>query len=450
MRSIGLLGASVAIIGFVVGASIFILPGALGATAGPAVVLSYAIAGLLAVFSCGVAAQLGCAFPVNGGSVVVTGTLTTPMVAFIVVWLILGGVVISIALMALGFADYFCFIWPALNRTAVAIAMVLALGAVNLLNIKSTLIGQGLLVAVSKLVLVVFCAAGILRMDFGNLVPFAPNGMGPVIAAAVPAFFSFSGFLVLLELGGEIKNPARNIPASIAISFIVVLIIYCLVSLVIVGNIPWTELSRVSAPASEVAQRIMPAGAALAIAVAAAAGAASTVNVLLLSYSRDIMVLGRLGVLPSTVSFVSSASGAPVYCIALLCGLSIALILAGATLVQYASVAVIGILLVQIVLAMAMLRLPSRRPDIYSASPFKLNRPTQLIFGLGLAALSLAMIVFSVWETPWTAFAALGYAAIGRGLYLWRRRMLRASGLDIDDLMRAELEHLLQPARKPQ
>ncbi len=111
-------------IGFVVGASIFILPGALGATTGPAVVLSYVIAGFLALFSCGVAAQLGCAFPINGGSVVIIGSLVGPVAAFIVAWQILGGVVISIALMAIGFADYVCFIWPSLDRTVVAIGLI--------------------------------------------------------------------------------------------------------------------------------------------------------------------------------------------------------------------------------------------------------------------------------------------------------------------------------------
>jgi APA family basic amino acid/polyamine antiporter len=65
-RSIGTTGLVVTIVGLVIGISIFILPGSLAATAGPGVIISYLIAGVMALFSCVVAAQIGVLFPVSG------------------------------------------------------------------------------------------------------------------------------------------------------------------------------------------------------------------------------------------------------------------------------------------------------------------------------------------------------------------------------------------------
>ena len=90
-RSVGVAGVVVTLVGFVIGVSIFILPGALAATAGPAVVLSYFVAGLIALFSCVVAAQIGAVLPTSGASFVATSRLLSPFLGFATIWLIIGG-----------------------------------------------------------------------------------------------------------------------------------------------------------------------------------------------------------------------------------------------------------------------------------------------------------------------------------------------------------------------
>jgi APA family basic amino acid/polyamine antiporter len=97
------------------------------------------------------------------------------------------------------------------------------------------------------LALTVFALAGLVNMDTDRLTPFMPNGFSPVLAATVQAFFSYAGFMVIIEIGGEIKNPTRNIPLALAISFITVLLLYTLVSVAIVGVIPWQELGDINA-----------------------------------------------------------------------------------------------------------------------------------------------------------------------------------------------------------
>ena len=65
-----------------------------------------------------------------------------------------------------------------------------------------------------------------------------PLGLAPIAYAAIPAYFSFLGFGVIIEIGGEIKRPGRTIPLALAIAFVCVLFFYTLVSIARPGLIP--------------------------------------------------------------------------------------------------------------------------------------------------------------------------------------------------------------------
>ena len=85
-RNIGLAGAVFTMVGYVVGASIFILPGALAADTGPAAFLAYLIAGVLAALTCVVGAELGSAVPVSGAINVTASRVLGPLFGFVGVW----------------------------------------------------------------------------------------------------------------------------------------------------------------------------------------------------------------------------------------------------------------------------------------------------------------------------------------------------------------------------
>ncbi len=105
-RKIGLAGAVFTLVGYVIGASIFILPGQLAAEAGPGSVLAYLIAGVLAAIACVAGAAIGSAVPVSGAANVAAARVLAPIFGFMGVWLILVAVAISIALVGFGLADY--------------------------------------------------------------------------------------------------------------------------------------------------------------------------------------------------------------------------------------------------------------------------------------------------------------------------------------------------------
>ncbi len=439
-RTVGLGGAVVIIIGFVIGVAIFILPGALAASTGPAIVISYALASLMALFSCVVAVQIGSVFPVTGGSFVAVGRLISPFWGFIIVWLMIGGSAIVIGLLSFGFADYLQLIWPGLNRTLIAFLLVCALGGLNLLGIKDALIGQGLMVVSLLLALLVFALAGLIHLDIDKLTPFMPNGFSPVLAATVPAFFSYAGFMVIIEIGGEIKNPSRNIPLALAISFSTVLLVYTLVSVAIVGVIPWQELGEINAPVGEAAGRILPGWVATGITLTALAAAASSVNVMLLGYSRDLVALAKARVLPTLLEKVSGKEQQPVNSILLMVTLALVTVVIGGKISDLATLIVVALLVFQIVLGAAALLIPRKMAVQYENSGLRMGKIAHPFFCVGLIVLSLALLVTATVGSPGTALVGGSFILTGVVYFFLRNAHLAKKDIHIEDRIQAELD----------
>ena len=441
-RSIGLPGVVVTLVGFVIGVSIFILPGHLAASAGPAVILSYFIASLMAVFSCVVAAQIGAVFPVSGASFIAVSRLISPFWGFATVWFILGTGAIGVALLAYGFADYLAIVWPGVNRMTAAVSLVLALGGLNLLGARETVFGQALMVAAFMVALCVFAVAGMIHMDTRLLDPFVPNGPGAVLSAAIPAFFSYSGFMVIIEIGGEIRRPGKTVPAALAISFLIVFLVYTSVTLAIVAVVPWQELIGVSAPVTEAARRILPDWVATAITLTAVAASASSINALLLSYSRDLLALARVRVLPGALAGVSRRSGEPSRAVLVITALSVLSVLAGAGIADYATLTVIGLMFFQIMLGLAALRMPATLGERYARSDFKLRGWKLPFFAVGLMVCSAAFLLIVLVDSPRFILLAGAYLCIGAVYYEIRRRLLTRRGIRVQSLIGEEVARM--------
>lgn len=434
-RSVGALGATVLLVGFVIGISIFILPGTLAVTAGPAVILSYLFASVLAIFSCVIAAQIGVAFPVSGGSFVAISRLLSPLWGFLAIWLIIGAGAVAVSLLAYGFADYAATLWPALHRSGTALALVLALGILNLLGIRDTVLGQGVMVALFMTALVIFCVAGLANIDVGNLRPFMPNGLEPVVLAAIPAFFSFSGFMIIVEIGGEVRDPQRNVPKALGLSFAIVLTTYILVALTIVGVVPWSDLAGAQAPVVHVASKIMPSPVVLGITLTALAAAASSVNILLLGYSRDLYALAKSSVLPGQLARLSGKSGEPRNCVILFAVIALAAVAAGGTIAEVATLTVIGLLLLQIALGLAAVRMPRVLGDEFQRLGFRLSGVALKLFGVGLMTISAAFLMVVVLDRPVLVIVATVYVGIGLAYFFLRRRWLHNRDRRLEQLI---------------
>jgi APA family basic amino acid/polyamine antiporter len=441
-RTISLWGAIATLIGFVIGATVFILPAELAQQTGPAVVVSITIAALMAMFFCFVGAQIGAVFPISGASFLASSKLISPFFGFMYMWLVLAGVVIGIAVVALGFAYYFNELVPGLPTKTVAILVVILFAGINLYGSKTSITSQGIMVVFFMSVLVAFTLFGAQHIETERLLPFAPNGFGSVLSAAIPAYFSFIGFQIIIEIGGEVKRPGRNIPLALLISFITVLATYIVVSIVIVGIIPWQDLAKTSTPFSHIAEQIMPAGAANVIALTILVAAASSINGLLFGFSRDVMMLSRVGLFPAFLGQVSKRSGQPANGIVLLSLFAVIALLVGGSVTEYAIVTVVGIMFGQILMGLSTLRIPKVMPASFHRSQFKLGRIFLPFFAIGLICFSILFIVVSAISSAKSMLVVMLIIALGTSYYLLRRRYLNQHNIDITQSITKEMEGL--------
>ena len=123
-RTINLPAAAFLIIGYVVGATIFILPGSLAAEAGPAIYIAYLIAAIPAVFACFVMAIIGSAIPASGSLYLIIRDMLSPSLGFLYLWLMVSLAAMVIPLVAFGFADYFLHFYAGLDSKVVAIILI--------------------------------------------------------------------------------------------------------------------------------------------------------------------------------------------------------------------------------------------------------------------------------------------------------------------------------------
>ncbi|KGE04378.1 APC family permease [Pseudohaliea rubra] len=411
-RNVGVPGATAIIVGFVIGVSVFVLPGTLAASAGPAVLVSYALASLLGLLACVVGAQLGCAYPCSAAGFVAVADLLGDRWGFLLVWMIVGASAVGVGLLAHGLANYLGSV-VTINVTSIAVGAVLLSGLVNLFGARAGAGLQMVLVLVFLAALLLFVGAGLPAIDTAKLRPFFPRGAGPVLAAVVPAYFSYAGFFVIIELAGELKDPARTIPRAMTISFSLVLVTYLAVTLTLVGLAPWDTLAADPAPVLTAARTVLPDTLVLVLALTAVAAGASSINGILLGYSRDLSALVERRLLPRVLllhasSMAESAAGVvPMTMLALLA------VLSSADIAALATQAVLGILFVQVLLGLALVRLAGSAPERLQHTGLRLHPVLLRCFAWLLVSVSVAAGGLVAAMSPDKAAVAAGFLFTG-------------------------------------
>ena len=434
-RSVGLVGAIATITGTLIGGGLFALPSQLILKAGPAVLVSFLLASLAALFFCFVAADLSRAFSVTGASFVSVSRLFSLRTGFLMILLLLLGFPLAAAILAYAFVDYLSVFIPAVPELPTALGLVLLMVTVNLISVRTAVGLQMLLVVVMLVLLIMFAGLGLGEADFANFSPFAPEGWSAAIGATVPAFFAFLGFSFIMELGGEIKNPKRNIPLALIISFIISLAILLGVTSTMIGSLTIVEISQFDAPMVSVAERIMGNTLKLGIGIAALAALATSLNGIILGASREIFVLANSGLLPEIFAKCSEKNNVPVggvITIALLCMLAI---VAGGGILQYASAVVLGVMFVQISLALAYLSMHKKQANnVFFHMPLR-----NMFFGLATIVSSGAIALISLIDDYKTTLAVSFVFMLGWVYFDMRTRYLTKQGFDVEQHIKAQV-----------
>lgn len=410
-RGLNLPMAIFIIVGMVIGSSIWVNPAAYLSETGPAIFLSYIIAVIPAIFVAFICAYLGSAFPVAGGTYVITSRLVGGFGGFMSVWMVILAVGCTLAYLGTTFG---VFIGQAIGITSgteliwfSVIIGIIVLTVFYFLNwIKIDLSGAIELIITllgDILVMIIFIIAAIPAFKVSNFDPLFPIGFSPVLFTALTFYFSYVGFTLILDVAGEVKNPKKNIPKALLISIIFLVLIYTLQALMVAGVQPWNN------PIGTVVELILtggllPQGAVLFISILIAIAIASTIHPSYMAFSRDIMMIGREHLFPKKFGKIHDKQKTPRYALTLLYIVGIIFIvtfiplLAPSYGVEISAVllsAIVGVvvLILQIPVCIGVVFLPKRFPKWHEGAGFKPSSKVLKIMGILGAILSLVFVL---------------------------------------------------------
>ena len=343
-RSLGPVSLTALGIGSVIGAGIFVLTGqAAEAHAGPAITISFIVAGLVCALAALCYAELASTIPVAGSAYTYAYATVGEFFAWIIAWDLIVEYLFAGATVAVGWSGYFVgmmadfgVIIPAawsqapylvndahqlvatgaiLNIPAMAIVAITA--AVLIAGITESAIFNNAIVLLKVSVVLLVIIFGFLYVNPANWQPFIPAettdpvtgaskyGLGGIFAAAGVIFFAYIGFETISTAAQETKNPQRTLPIGILASLGICTALYILMSLVITGLAPYTMLN-VPAPVYVAVDNVGPQLAWLkpVVTIGATVGLASTIMALLYGQSRIFYAMSRDGLLPPIFSKV--------------------------------------------------------------------------------------------------------------------------------------------------
>ncbi|MFC7422376.1 amino acid permease [Nocardia tengchongensis] len=429
-RSMGLIPLIALSVGATLGTGIFVVLGEAAPLAGPAVVVSFVIAALAALFSALSYAELASAVPVSGSAYSYTYATLGELVAWVCGWCLLLEYGVSVAAVAVGWGAYLNeFLGSTIGwripdvlaqppgeggviNLPAAIVVLLAT-AVLLGGIRESSRVTTVTTVIKIAVLVFFVAVAVTAFNSSNLHPFAPEGVSGIGAAASMVFFSFIGFDAASTAGEEAKNPQRDLPRAIIISLGIVTLMYVLVALTAVGAVGVDDVSSSGASLATVLDQVTGRGwPATILAGGAVIAIASVVLTVLYGQTRILVAMSRDGMMPAVLSRVGRTRVPTVN--TLIVGGVVAVLSALVPLGELVNATNIGTLVSFGLVNIGVLVLRRTKPDLPRS--FRTLVPLVPVIGVAMCVWLLIHLPGVTWLafTAWSAVGLLVYFGYGR------------------------------------
>ena len=302
-RSLGFWSVFSISVGAMIGAELFVLPGIAAAEAGPAVILSYFLAGLIVLPAALSKAELGTAIPASGGTYIYLDRSMGPLVGTV------GGLgtwfslFFKSAFALVGIGVYLSILLP-LPTKYVAIVFCLGLIGINIGGVKKTAKLQIVIVLCALTALALFVGKGFLHLNAQFFSPFTTHGLMGVVSTAGLVFISYAGVTKIASIAEEVKHPERNIPLGILVSLLLMIAVYSFVVFVLVGTIPLEDLKSDNTPVATSAEKIFGPVGKITLALIAVFALISMANAGVLSASRFPFAMSRDNLLPGFLKSV--------------------------------------------------------------------------------------------------------------------------------------------------
>lgn len=369
-------------IGQIIGAGVMSLTGIgiqmTGSGITPAFILS-AVITLLTMFPIAI---LGSTLPTTGGMYQYTSRLLSPKTG--IFWLMLFMFLqITLSLYALSFAQYLEGLFPGVPVRTVAFLLLTILFIVNIIGIKSASIIGNLMVITLIVALSCFIIFGMPHIHFGvfNSSSMFPDGFTGFFTAVGLVSFATGGAQVVAELGGEMKNPKRDIPIVIIVATIFVGILYAFIGSIAVGVLPIPEVA--GRPLTSVAKEILPVPIFIFFMIGGAMFAlATTLNSTFTWVTKSLLIAIHDGYLPKALGHVNKRFGTPHWLLLIFYIIGELPIVTGMSLNVVAQLGTGISLIVFAFPALAVTQLPKKYPEAYKQSPFKVPYPVLIIIAI--------------------------------------------------------------------
>jgi APA family basic amino acid/polyamine antiporter len=425
-------------VGAIIGTGIYTLTGVAAGLAGPAVILSFAVAGAVCACAALCYAEMASLTPQAGSAYTYSYVSLGEMVAWVIGWSLILEYTLVCSAVSVGWAGYASGLmeqahWAIpkallagpdagglVNLPAVFIALVVT--GMLLVGTRESATVNFVLVLVKLVALAGFVALTLPHFDASHFHPFAPFGYAAhaigdkkfgVMGAAAIIFFAFYGFDAISTAAEEAKNPKRDLTIGIVGSMALCTVIYMVVAACALGAQPYDVFSKSPEPLAFVLKALGEPVAASLIAGAAVVALPTVIMVFMFGQSRVFFAMARDGLLPRQLAGVDRR-GVPV-AVTVLTGVIAAVIASALPLSDIAALANAGTLAAFVATACAVMVLRRRRPD--------LERPfvTPMVWVIGPAAVLGCLYLFTSLSAKtmefffaWNALGVVVYLVYGR------------------------------------
>ncbi|MCF3144843.1 amino acid permease [Streptomyces platensis] len=440
-KSLSALDLTVFGVGVVIGTGIFVLTGKIAKEqAGPAVALSFVVAGVVCALAALCYAEFASTVPVAGSAYTFSYASLGELPAWIIGWDLILELALGCAVVAVGWSGYVrslldsagLHLPAALSGThegrfgfdLLAFLLVLLLTAILVFGMKLSSRVTAVVVGIKVTVVLLVIVAGAFFINGANYTPFIPPsepseaggglaaplsqlmfGFTPatfgtmgIFAAAAVVFFAFIGFDIVATAAEETRNPQRDVPRGILGSLAICTLLYVAVSIVVTGMQKYSKLST-DAPLADAFKDLGHPFFAGVISFGAAVGLTSVSMILLLGQSRVFFAMSRDGLLPRAFSRSHPRFGTP-YRSTIALGAVVAVVAGFTSIDELAELVNIGTLFAFVVVAVGVILLRRSRPDL----PRSFRTPLVPLVPLLSVAASVWLMLNLPAET-WVRFA---------------------------------------------
>lgn len=416
-RSIGAFELTMLGVGVIIGSGLFVITGVAAAEeAGPALIISFVLAGIACACAALCYAELASAIPASGSSYTFAYIGLGEVYGWFIGWCITLEYVVAMSAIAVGWSAYAVnilslmgieipanlttdyFSGGAINLPAIIIISIMAL--LQLKGTKESAKLNNILVFVKLGVILLFIILVAKHIDVNNYSPFLPFGWSGVFSGAAVVFFAYLGFDALANSAEEVKNPQKDMPKGIIGSLVIATALYIIVTLMLTGVVKYSGYEGIAAPVAYALNEVGIKWGSALVSVGAIAGLTTGVLVLLGSESRMIYSMSRDGLLPKSFSNVSK-NGVPNK--AVICVWVVGVVLAGVLPIgTIAELCNIGTLWAFFLVSITVISLRKTHPELHRgfkvpAVPFVPLVSMALCAFLAIQLDKVTWIAFCVW-----------------------------------------------------